>query len=109
MRKPFAPFLAGALLLGAVGCAPKYVLKANEAESPVLSGDCQLQIFEKAPAQAYSVLGTIEPENPAKLAKNEQDFLSSVRESACKHAADAVIADRNAEGLFTRGVLIRLR
>lgn len=110
MRKSWAPLFGAAIAvgLGAVACSPKYHLRATEAESPVLSGDCTLRVFEKAPEQAYTLLGTIEPDDPAKLADNEQDFLASIREAACKRAADAVIVDRDESGHYTRGTLIRL-
>lgn len=105
--------LSGCLVLSSIfaatGCGPKYVLKASQAESPVLSGDCALRVLDRAPDAAYSIVGTVEPEDPAKLALTQDDFLTAVRGSACRHGANAIIALQDATGRFSSGTAISLR
>lgn len=92
------------------GCAAKYRVVSPESASPVLSGECELQLYEKAPeGRAYSILGTAEPEDPSKLALEGDAFLDAVREEACKRTANAVIANRDAEGRYVSGTIIRVR
>lgn len=92
------------------GCAAKYKVVSNESASPVLEGDCALQVYERAPeGRAYTIIGTVEPEDPSRLAETREAFADAIREPACKRTANAVIVNRNEAGHYVSGTIIRVR
>lgn len=107
MRKPVLTMVVACALSA---CAANYRVVSPESASPVLSGDCELQLYETAPeGRAYSIIATAEPEDPAKLTTDGAAFLDAIREGACKRTANAVIANRDAEGRYVSGTIIRVR
>ena len=109
MTRRIVPVLVVALGTLA-GCSPKYRVVSNESESPVLSDQCQLYLYDRAPeGRAYEILGTIEPVDPAVLTTSGVEFLDAVRPGACRRTANAVIATRNEAGQYLSGTLIRVR
>lgn len=98
-----------ALAVSLCACAAKYHVIATEAESPVLGGDCVIRVLEAAPEEAYRVVGTVEPDDPAKLAESEDAYVSSFREAACKRTANAIIVSRDPAGRYGKATLIRIR
>jgi hypothetical protein len=75
----------------------------------VLPADCELRVYDQAPDAPYSIVGTIEPQNPANLAERKQDFLDAVRPWACRHGANAIIAIQNEKGHYASGTAISVR
>ena len=104
-----AVWTAAVLAVVAIGCSPKYRLNSNTAESPVLSGNCPLQVYESAPDRPFSLIGEIEPKDPSKLVTEQEAFVKAIRETACKHGGNAVIALKDEAGRYVRGTVISVR
>ncbi|MGA9521685.1 MAG: hypothetical protein WBV82_09485 [Myxococcaceae bacterium] len=100
---------AALLMTFAVGCAPRYRLNAHQAESPVLPEACELEVLQAAPDRGYSIVGEVEPEDPAKLATDLAAFVDAIRTAACKHGGNAVIAVTDETGRYSRGTVISVR
>ncbi len=100
-------FVVVGLLVG--GCAPRYLTRFNEAESPILSSECEVRLFDRAPDRPFVIVGELEAADPAKLAPDEASFLRTLRPRICKHGGNAVIAQRDGQGRYASGTVIRLR
>jgi hypothetical protein len=72
--------------------------------------DCPFLVVPGVPVRAYDALGVLAPldiESPT--ANNEDAFKSAVGAQVCAAGGDAVLVERNTEGRFIRGTVIRLR
>jgi hypothetical protein len=72
---------------------------------------CEFLVVPGVPVRAYDSLGVLAPldiETP-KAADSEAAFKSAVGAQVCEAGGDAVLVERNADGRFIRGTVIRLR
>jgi hypothetical protein len=73
--------------------------------------DCEFLLAFGVPVRAYDALGVLAPldiETPG-AADSEKAFKSAVGPQVCAAGGDAVLVERNAEGRFIRGTVIKLR
>jgi hypothetical protein len=75
----------------------------------VLPENCELRVFDQAPDQPYSVVGTISPENAENVAERQEDFLDAVRPWACRHGANGIITIRDDKGHYFSGMAISVQ
>ncbi len=101
--------LAAVAGLAGSACTPRYTTRFQEAESPILSSECEVRLFDRAPDRPFVIVGELEAENPARLATDEASFLKSLRPRICRHGGNAVIAQRDDQGRYLHGTVIRLR
>jgi hypothetical protein len=104
-----AVVFAGVLGLAVLGCGPRYRLNAQQAESPVARGDCPVAVYDAVPNRPWSLVGEVEPEDPGRLATDEQAFVAAVREATCKHGGNAIIVVKDEQGRYVRGTAINVR
>jgi len=98
-----AVFVAGS------SCAVKYTMRGTGAVQAVAprAETCDFAIHAASPSAPFDELVVIEAiKNPT---KTEMDFKDSVRKSVCKAGGDAVVVAPDAEGLYTRATVIRMK
>jgi hypothetical protein len=72
---------------------------------------CAFTLIEKIPEQAYDPLGVLAPVDIAtrKVPSGDAAFGKAVARQVCDAGGDAVVAERDAQGRYVRGTVIKLR
>lgn len=73
--------------------------------------DCSFILIDKVPSQAHDPLGVLAPANIEfpKVASDDDRFKSSVAAQVCAAGGDAVVVERDSQGRYVRGTVIRFK
>jgi hypothetical protein len=100
--------LAG--LLG--GCAGRYhhvPLEAVVAQPK--EDDCDFAVYEAPPEAPFDALGIIAPGDieSESLDEDVEDFRDFASKAVCTSGGDALVAERDGEGRYVRGTIIKFK
>ncbi|HEY0709165.1 MAG TPA: hypothetical protein VGG33_20315 [Polyangia bacterium] len=113
-RAPFHVKAARLLVfVGAVsGCAGKYQHVPLEAVvAQPKESDCDFVVYEAPPEAPYDALGIIAPADieSGSLDEDVEDFRDFASKSVCSSGGDALVAERDGEGRYVRGTIIKFK
>jgi hypothetical protein len=89
------------------GCTP-----AEFAFSPTVtvvtpkSENCSVEVVTSTPSRTFQEIGTLEFYNGPEP-KTLDDFKKAVAKQVCSAGGDAVVAEQDAKGLYTKGTVIK--
>ena len=101
------------LLLAALpSCAASYLYgPVDGAAAQPRDDDCAFTVTDTIPQVPFDTLGVLAPEDiqASRLSTDPTKFQKAVEEQVCEAGGDAVVVERDAEGRFVRGTVIKLK
>jgi hypothetical protein len=101
-----------ACTVGLGACAGKYhYVPLEEVVAQPKEDDCDFAVFESPPEAPYDSLGILAPADieSERLDEDVEDFRDFAAKSVCAAGGDGLVAERDREGRYVRGTIIKLK
>ncbi|HEY0711046.1 MAG TPA: hypothetical protein VGF45_00110, partial [Polyangia bacterium] len=108
ISKAFAVLVA----IGASACAGAYrYVPLEEVIAQPKEDDCDFRVFEAPPDVPYDTLGILAPADieSESLDEDVEDFRDGAAKAVCRSGGDGLVAERDRDGRYVRGTVIKLK